>query len=129
MKSVIFLTSAINALKFSNGGGSGGDGHFRLELTKSARFDGPIDATLLGKSPNECPINKPGGVQTHLEQQNLFNNAYVSDIFIGNPPQKVRALFDTGSSNLWVLNAKTDIGHPKVFAYDETKSKTYKKTN
>ena len=34
---------------------------------------------------------------------------YVTDIYVGNPPQKVRAIFDTGSTNTWILNksAKT----------------------
>jgi hypothetical protein len=35
---------------------------------------------------------------------------YVSDIFVGNPPQKIRALFDTGSANTWILNKNTDLG-------------------
>jgi phytepsin len=41
----------------------------------------------------------------------------------------MRALFDTGSTNTWVLNAKTDIGREKEFSYDETKSSTYKPTD
>lgn len=51
-------------------------------------------------------------------------------MYVGNPPQKVRALFDTGSTNTWILNAKTALsGHKeKEFAYDDTKSKTNHKT-
>ena len=30
--------------------------------------------------------------------------AYVADIEVGNPPQKVTAMFDTGSTNTWILN-------------------------
>jgi hypothetical protein len=30
-------------------------------------------------------------------------------MFVGNPPQKVRALFDTGSTNTWILNKKTEL--------------------
>jgi hypothetical protein len=42
-------------------------------------------------------------------------------MYVGNPPQKVRALFDTGSTNTWILNAKTALsGHKeKEFAYDD----------
>jgi len=52
----------------------------------------------------------------------------MSEIFVGNPPQKIRALFDTGSTNTWVLNKKTDIGSAKEFSYDNEASSTSKKT-
>lgn len=67
----------------------------------------------------------------HIQQQNLEDNAYVSDIYVGNPPQKVRALFDTGSTNTWILNAKTNIGEgkEKQYSYDDTKSSTFNKTD
>jgi len=31
---------------------------------------------------------------------------YTSFIYVGNPPQKLRALFDTGSSNTWIASDK-----------------------
>jgi len=44
-------------------------------------------------------------------------------MYVGNPPQKVRALFDTGSTNTWILNKKVDLhGKEKEYSYDETKS-------
>ena len=58
-----------------------------------------------------CPINKPGEkVQAHIVQANLEDNAYVSEMYVGNPPQLVKALFDTGSTNTWVLNSMVDLG-------------------
>lgn len=58
-----------------------------------------------------CPINKPGEkVSAHIVQNNLEDNAYVSDMYVGNPPQLVRALFDTGSTNTWVLASTVDLG-------------------
>lgn len=52
-------------------------------------------------------------------------------MYVGNPPQKVRALFDTGSTNTWVLNKKTELGHGKTkeFSYDDEASKTRHKTD
>lgn len=60
--------------------------------------------------------------------RNLSDNAYVTEMSVGTPPQKVRALFDTGSTNTWILNKKTPLpdGATKEFSYDETKSSTYK---
>jgi len=50
---------------------------------------------------------------------------YSTTIFIGNPPQKIRALFDTGSSKFWVAGDKVK-GQYKVphNYYDQSKSKS-----
>jgi len=84
-----------------------------------------------GNGPNDCAINKPGEkVTAHIQQQNLEDNAYVSDLFVGNPPQKIRALFDTGSTNTWILNKNTDIGgKEKELSYDNAASTSAKKTD
>jgi hypothetical protein len=75
-----------------------------------------------------CPINQKGPVEAHMQQINLADNAYVSEFYVGNPPQKMRGLFDTGSTNTWLLNKNTDIGGAsKEFSYDDTKSKSAKK--
>ena len=41
-------------------------------------------------------------------------------MYVGNPPQKVRGLFDTGSTNTWILNKDTPIGKDaaKEFSYE-----------
>lgn len=59
-----------------------------------------------------CPITqgKAGEkVKGHIQMENQRDSMYVASVFVGNPPQKVRALFDTGSTNTWVLNKKTSI--------------------
>jgi hypothetical protein len=55
-----------------------------------------------------------------------LNDQYLGYIYLGNPPQKIKALFDTGSANMVVLTKNVDIGKKKTSFYDETKSKTYK---
>lgn len=77
-----------------------------------------------------CPINKPGEkVQAHITQSNLDDNAYVSEMYVGNPPQLLRALFDTGSTNTWVLSNTVDLhGASKERSYDNLTSETAKFT-
>lgn len=49
--------------------------------------------------------------------------SYMAEIYVGNPPQKLRGLFDTGSSNTWILNKKVTNIQSK-YSYDDTISKT-----
>ena len=41
-----------------------------------------------------------------LVMTNQGDSSYIAEIQIGNPPQKVNALFDTGSSNTWIISNK-----------------------
>lgn len=41
-----------------------------------------------------------------LASTNHGDSTYSSDIWVGNPPQKLRALFDTGSANTWILSSR-----------------------
>ena len=47
---------------------------------------------------------------------------YSTEIFVGNPPQKIRALFDTGSTNTWVLHKNVSLPDhaQKEYSYDDT---------
>ena len=59
----------------------------------------------------------------------MFNDqdqAYMADIYIGTPPQKIRAIFDTGSSNSWILNSS--VKRLNGLAYDNKASTTAKST-
>jgi pepsin A len=62
----------------------------------------------------------------HVKDQ--LNDQYIGYIYLGNPPQKIKALFDTGSANMVVLTKNVDIGKKKTLFYDETKSTTYKES-
>jgi hypothetical protein len=81
---------------------------------------------------NQCELNHhgeqgSGGLGLHL--QNHLDFSYVADIYVGNdPPQKVRALFDTGSANTWILNKKVK-ARDLHFAYDESLSSSAQRTS
>jgi len=65
--------------------------------------------------------------------KNLNNFGYVGTLHIGNPPQKVRTLFDTGSTNSWVLSDLACIRISKkmmareggYYCYEPLRSKTF----
>lgn len=38
-----------------------------------------------------------------------YDNFQSSYIYVGNPPQKLMALFDTGSANTWILSNKVKL--------------------
>jgi saccharopepsin len=51
----------------------------------------------------------------------------MADIYIGTPPQKIRAIFDTGSSNSWILNSS--VKRLNGLAYDSKASSTAQVTD
>ena len=123
-------------------------GHARIVLSKTKKYDQPqpievmnlqldmckgtahkAEATVELDDVTHCPINNDGHpVQARIQQINLEDNAYVSEMYVGNPPQKIRGLFDTGSTNMWVLNKNVQLpnGADKQYAYDPAASSTFK---
>jgi len=56
---------------------------------------------------------------------NYFNNQYVGEIGLGNPPQVLRVVFDTGSSDLWIPGGGcSQCGHHLTF--NRTRSWSYR---
>lgn len=59
---------------------------------------------------------------------NYKNSQYVGTINIGNPPQSIEVIFDTGSSNFWITSSRcTDPGCVVHKSYDANKSITHEK--
>lgn len=75
-------------------------------------------------------LNSSVVVKTDVMQVNHKDSLYTSDIWVGNPPQKLRALFDTGSQNTWILSKKTKLDSKSKSRfhnyYDESKSSSAK---
>jgi pepsin A len=56
----------------------------------------------------------------------------VGTLYVGNPPQKVRTIFDTGSTNMWVLSSLCESEgclNGDNFVYDPTLSGSFVPTD
>ncbi|XP_016994938.2 lysosomal aspartic protease [Drosophila takahashii] len=63
---------------------------------------------------------------------NLYNTEYYTSLKIGNPPQILKVLIDTGSANLWVLSSKCPNSVKpcaNLEKYNSSASTTYKGIN
>lgn len=65
------------------------------------------------------------GRKSYINIDDFMNAQFYGEITVGTPPQKVKVIFDTGSSNLWVPNKRPIFTRHSV--YDHRKSTTYAK--
>jgi len=73
------------------------------------------------------PCSVEGPAKTYCAQMyNDHDMAYFADVYIGTPPQKIRGLFDTGSSNTWILDA--GVKRIDGYAYASESSSTAQST-
>ena len=81
------------------------------------------------------PISQPRFVQRAdkklfgqilMSLTNFKNSQYIGSIQIGNPPQKIKVIFDTGSSNFWITSKLCkDPGCLMHNGYDSKISRTH----
>jgi hypothetical protein len=62
----------------------------------------------VGRSPLLRKRDTSGTVQTSLSENNLFVT-YYANITIGKPPQNIRLIVDTGSSDIWAVSSGASI--------------------
>ena len=54
------------------------------------------------------------GDEVKMDLMNTGNLAYIGTMYLGTPPQPVRAVFDTGSANTWVLSTDALLSIPEA---------------
>jgi len=97
---------------------------FQLNLGKSN--NGIVDSQKFLQGNSAIEKKKLANMITYLT--NYKNSQYVGSINIGNPPQTIEVIFDTGSSNFWITSSRcTDPGCLVHKSYDATKSSTHEK--
>lgn len=80
------------------------------------------------KSPRFMQDKSEKKANILLSLTNYKNSQYIGSIKVGNPPQEIDVIFDTGSSNFWITsNRCSDEGCLIHKSFDSTKSTTYNK--
>lgn len=63
-----------------------------------------------------------------MDMDNNWNFGYVGSIFLGSDKQEIRALFDTGSANSWIIGVESLKGKSNASdfdAFDKSTSSTW----
>lgn len=83
-----------------------------LSLLCLVSASGTLQLGIKGKREfGRSPLRKrqsTGTVETELTENELFIT-YYADITIGTPPQDLRLIVDTGSSDIWTVSAEAEI--------------------
>jgi len=89
----------------------------------------PVERRMMKHKKMKYDFNKFTS-KKHKSPIDPFRNyddiLYVGNISIGTPPQYFQVVFDTGSSNLWIVSAKCkDMACRNKMAYNSSQSTTY----
>ncbi|KAK4192530.1 aspartic peptidase domain-containing protein [Podospora australis] len=96
----------------------------------------PVTKGIPGVQLGTVPSLGRRDTYTHRLINNIAGGGYYAQVQVGNPPQNITMLLDTGSSDAWVLSNKADLCTNKVVqeeygmkcidTYNPTKSSTHK---
>ncbi|GAW23308.1 hypothetical protein ANO14919_128640 [Xylariales sp. No.14919] len=84
--------------------------------------------------PATTSLRKRANAYSQELNNNLTGGGYYADVALGTPPQPVTLILDTGSSDVWVLDADADLCQSRTLqlyygtclaTYDHTNSSTY----
>jgi len=86
-------------------------------------FDGNEGDGMLGRSVGDR-FAEPGK-KTFINIDDFMNAQFYGEVSVGTPPQPVKVIFDTGSSNLWVPNKRPIFTRHSIYRHE--RSSTYTK--
>ncbi|RYP41386.1 hypothetical protein DL767_001024 [Monosporascus sp. MG133] len=89
----------------------------------------------IGKTKRLPPLHKRADPILQELHNNLTGGGYYAEVSVGTPPQTVRLVVDTGSSDVWVLDSNADLctsrsmqevhGGGCIATFDPSESSTY----
>ena len=104
--------------------------HNKLTDTNKVDFISSINQIQTELNSNTFRFKAKGYSSVLLPLTNYKNTQYTGSISIGNPPQKIDVIFDTGSSNFWITSSLCKTSSCKIHkAYSHSQSSTAKLIN
>lgn len=108
------------------------DNGAKTKASKKERKVGstPKQTSFLGEVAKKDTSVQLGLASASIPITQLKDSQYVGFVSVGTPPQTFRPIFDTGSTNIWVVSVNcTDSACRKVRRFDPAASSTFKTPN
>ena len=122
---IIFLTTYVNCLSSLSI-----PLHNKMTNTNQFDFISSINQIQTDINANTFRFKAKAYSSVLLPLTNYKNTQYTGSISIGNPPQKIDVIFDTGSSNFWITSSLCKTSSCKIHkAYSHNQSSTAKLIN